>query len=160
MSGFSAQWLDLREPVDHRSRNVELGRRLARHFEGWRPITVVDLGCGTGSNLRATAPLLGPDQSWTLVDYDQALLDAAGERLDRLGRRLRQAGQPPDPVQGRQAAQRRASAAPTSPAISTARSALPPTSSRRRPSSISSPPISSPASPPPWPGARPPSTPC
>jgi hypothetical protein len=81
MSGFSAQWLDLREPVDHRSRNVELGRRLARHFEGWRPITVVDLGCGTGSNLRATAPLLGPDQSWTLVDYDQALLDAAAERL-------------------------------------------------------------------------------
>ena len=81
MSGFSAQWLDLREPVDHRSRSVELGRRLARHFEGWRPITVVDLGCGTGSNLRATAPLLGPDQSWTLVDYDQALLDAASERL-------------------------------------------------------------------------------
>ena len=81
MSGFSAQWLDLREPVDHRSRNVDLGHRLARHFEGWRPITVVDLGCGTGSNLRATAPLLGPDQYWTLVDYDQALLDAAGERL-------------------------------------------------------------------------------
>jgi SAM-dependent methyltransferase len=81
MSGFSAQWLDLREPVDHRSRSVDLGRRLARHFEGWRPITVVDLGCGTGSNLRATAPLLGPDQSWTLVDYDQALLDAAAERL-------------------------------------------------------------------------------
>jgi SAM-dependent methyltransferase len=81
MTGFSAQWLDLREPVDHRSRSVELSRRLARHFEGWRPITVVDLGCGTGSNLRATAPLLGPDQSWTLVDYDQALLDAAAERL-------------------------------------------------------------------------------
>ena len=81
MSGFSAQWLDLREPVDHRSRNLELARRLARHFEGWRPITVVDLGCGTGSNLRATAPLLGPDQHWTLVDYDPALLKAAGERL-------------------------------------------------------------------------------
>src|SRR4029450_11471356 len=80
-SGFSAQWLDLREPVDHRSRNVDLGRRLARHFEGWRPIPGGDLGCGTGSNLRATAPLLGPDQSWTLVDYDQALLDAAAQRL-------------------------------------------------------------------------------
>lgn len=81
MSGFSAEWLDLREPVDHRSRSVDIARRLARHFEGWRPITVVDLGCGTGSNLRATAPLLGPDQHWTLVDYDQALLDAAAERL-------------------------------------------------------------------------------
>ncbi len=81
MSGFSPQWLDLREPVDHRSRNKGLGRTLAKHFEGWRPITVVDIGCGTGSNLRATAPLLGPDQHWTLVDYDQALLDAAVERL-------------------------------------------------------------------------------
>src|SRR5262245_54032210 len=81
MSGFSAGWLDLREPVDQRSRNVELGRRLARHFDGWRPVTVVDLGCGTGSNLRATAPLLGPEQHWTLVDHDQALLDAAAGRL-------------------------------------------------------------------------------
>jgi hypothetical protein len=81
MSGFASRWLDLREPVDHRSRNRKLERALARHFDGWRPITVVDLGCGTGSNLRATAPLLGPEQHWVLVDNDQALLDAAMERL-------------------------------------------------------------------------------
>jgi SAM-dependent methyltransferase len=81
MSDFSAPWLDLREPVDHRSRNRKLERALAKHFDGWRPITVVDLGCGTGSNLRATAPLLGPEQHWTLVDRDQRLLDAAAERL-------------------------------------------------------------------------------
>ena len=42
------------------------------HFGGRRPIRVVDLGCGTGSNLRATAPLLGAEQHWTLVDYDPA----------------------------------------------------------------------------------------
>ena len=29
----------------------------------------------------ATAPLLGPEQHWTLVDNDQGLLDAAAERL-------------------------------------------------------------------------------
>ena len=81
MSGFSPEWLDLREPVDHRSRNRKVERALAKHFDGWRPITVVDLGCGTGSNLRATAPLLGPEQHWTLVDNDQALLEAAAERL-------------------------------------------------------------------------------
>jgi SAM-dependent methyltransferase len=81
MSGFSADWLALREPADHRSRDARLGRVLARHFDGWRPIIVIDLGCGTGSNLRATAPLLGPEQHWTLVDYDEALLDAARERL-------------------------------------------------------------------------------
>lgn len=81
MSGFSADWLALREPADHRSRNAKLGRAVARHFDGWRPVTVIDLGSGTGSNLRATAPLLGPEQHWTLVDYDQALLDAANDRL-------------------------------------------------------------------------------
>ena len=81
MSGFAPEWLDLREGVDHRSRNRKLERALAKHFDGWRPITVVDLGCGTGSNLRATAPLLGPEQHWTLVDNDQGLLDAAAERL-------------------------------------------------------------------------------
>ena len=81
MTGFSAEWLGRREPADHRSRNRKLERALAKHFDGWRPITVVDLGCGTGSNLRATAPLLGPEQHWTLVDLEQALLDAAAERL-------------------------------------------------------------------------------
>jgi len=81
MSGFDARWLDLREPVDHRSRNEELGRALARHFAGRSSTTVLDLGCGTGSNLRATAPLLGPEQHWTLVDHDQALLEAAVARL-------------------------------------------------------------------------------
>ena len=80
MSGFDARWLDLREPVDHRSRNEELARALARRFAD-RAIAVLDLGCGTGSNLRATAPLLGPVQHWTLVDHDPALLQAAIQRL-------------------------------------------------------------------------------
>jgi SAM-dependent methyltransferase len=81
VTGFSAEWLDRREPADHRSRNRKLEHMVARHFDGWRPVTVVDLGCGTGSNLRATAPLLGPEQHWTLVDLDRALLDAAATRL-------------------------------------------------------------------------------
>jgi SAM-dependent methyltransferase len=80
---FSAEWLDRREAADHRSRNRKLEHALARHFDGWRPVSVVDLGCGTGSNLRATAPLLGPEQHWTLVDVEQALLDAAADRLAR-----------------------------------------------------------------------------
>jgi hypothetical protein len=81
VSGFEARWLDLRETADHRSRNAQLARKLAQHFDGWRPITVVDLGCGTGFNLRATAPLLGPEQHWTLVDNDRVLLAAAQDRL-------------------------------------------------------------------------------
>ena len=76
MSGFSPDWLALREPVDHRSRNPQLVRALQARFEGRSTVTVVDLGCGTGSNLRAVAPLLGSEQSWTLVDNDQEVIRA------------------------------------------------------------------------------------
>lgn len=81
MSGFSAPWLALRESADHRSRNVALARRLAGRFIDTPTLRIVDLGSGTGSNLRATAPHLGPNQEWTLVDHDPALLEEAAKAL-------------------------------------------------------------------------------
>jgi SAM-dependent methyltransferase len=81
MSGFSPEWLALREPVDHRSRHAGLAADLAARFAGRDRIEVVDLGCGAGSNLRGTFHLLPKSQVWTLVDYDPRLLAAARERL-------------------------------------------------------------------------------
>lgn len=81
MSGFSSRWLSLREPADHRSRHEGLAEALKTRFLQRETITVVDLGCGTGSNLRATAALLPVHQRWTLVDHDVALLDAAKAAL-------------------------------------------------------------------------------
>lgn len=81
MSGFSADWLALREPADHRSRHVELASRVQTRLAGSEVVRVVDLGSGTGSNLRATVPLLGNQQEWTLVDYDAGLLEAAAKVL-------------------------------------------------------------------------------
>lgn len=78
---FSAEWLALREPVDHASRNAEIAARVAAHFAGQRLTRVVDLGCGTGSNLRATFSLLAARQEWLLVDYDPLLLVAARTQL-------------------------------------------------------------------------------
>jgi SAM-dependent methyltransferase len=81
MSGFSPEWLTLREPSDHRARDAHLGLALADHLQKRASITVTDLGCGTGSNMRATYALLGREQHWTLVDYDPRLLAAARSHL-------------------------------------------------------------------------------
>lgn len=78
---FSAEWLALREPADHAARNRDLQGALAHHLASRDAVTVVDLGCGAGSNLRALAPHLPARQSWRLVDYDPALLDAARARI-------------------------------------------------------------------------------
>lgn len=81
MSGFSAEWLALREPADHRSRHAGLAGKVHEALGHKDVVRVLDLGSGTGSNLRATAPLLGPQQEWTLVDYDAGLLEAAARVL-------------------------------------------------------------------------------
>jgi SAM-dependent methyltransferase len=83
MSGFSAEWLGLREPVDHGARATGVAARVRAAFAGHSEVVVVDLGCGTGSNLRATFELLPPEQIWTLIDYDLQLLMAARATLSR-----------------------------------------------------------------------------
>lgn len=78
---FSPEWLALREPADHAARSAALMARVQRHFAGRDRISVVDLGCGAGSNLRGTFAALPDEQHWRLVDYDPALLAAARSRL-------------------------------------------------------------------------------
>jgi len=73
MSGFDPTWLALREPHDHVVRDLDLTAAFVNAL-GPSP-RLIDLGCGTGSNLRFLAPHLKPDQSWTCVDYDPVLLD-------------------------------------------------------------------------------------
>jgi SAM-dependent methyltransferase len=74
--GFSADWLALREPADHFARDAALLRR-AVSAAGPNPV-ILDLGCGTGSTVRALAPLLPKNTQWRLVDNDPELLRLAG----------------------------------------------------------------------------------
>ncbi len=74
MSGFSAEWLALREPHDLRARNATVLDAVAAAFRDQPTIAVADLACGAGASLRAIGPRLPPRQSWRLVDNDLGLL--------------------------------------------------------------------------------------
>jgi SAM-dependent methyltransferase len=81
MSGFSTDWLDLREEADRRARDAGLEALLAEHFSGRERLNIVDLGCGTGANARVLAPNLPGAQTWCFVDHDRDLLAAARARM-------------------------------------------------------------------------------
>jgi SAM-dependent methyltransferase len=74
---FSARWLALREPYDRAARNPAVLEALRQSFTGAPSVRVADLGCGTGSTMRAVAPLLPTPQQWRLLDNDAGLLEAA-----------------------------------------------------------------------------------
>lgn len=74
MGGFSAEWLDLREPCDRRARSEECVLALRSQLPSG-PLQVIDLGTGTGSNIRYMAPRLGGEQRWVAVDNDPALIE-------------------------------------------------------------------------------------
>lgn len=86
MSGFSIDWLDLREDADRRARENRLREQaiewLAFDTSCDDSAVVVDLGAGTGSTLRALAVPGYRDFTWRLVDHDETLLAEAGRRHD------------------------------------------------------------------------------
>jgi hypothetical protein len=74
VSGFSAQWLALREPYDRSARNASVLDAVAAAFADRSSVAIVDLACGAGASLRAISPRLPQPQSWRLVDNDLGLL--------------------------------------------------------------------------------------
>jgi hypothetical protein len=73
VSSFSAEWLRLREPIDKAARaSTGLPQIAGCRF-------IVDLGAGTGANLRYIAPLLGGQQDWVLIEQDPVLTAAIQE---------------------------------------------------------------------------------
>ncbi len=97
MSGFSADWLALREPADTRARD-RCGSLLAALERGTAPGAMhshaavdavpgagretLDLGAGTGANFRYLQSRLAGARHWTLVDHDAALLRIAASTAD------------------------------------------------------------------------------
>lgn len=77
MSGFSTEWLALREPLDRRARNTRVLDAVAAAFHGRQTLSIVDLGSGTGSTVRALGAGLPGAQAWKLIDNDPVLLAEA-----------------------------------------------------------------------------------
>jgi SAM-dependent methyltransferase len=77
MSGFSADWLAMRDPYDQAARSGAVLDAVAAAFAAAPAAAVTDLGCGTGATMRALAPRLPARQRWRLVDNDEDLLVVA-----------------------------------------------------------------------------------
>jgi SAM-dependent methyltransferase len=82
-------WLALREPIDAASRSATLTRAVVDALPRDRPLKILDLGCGTGSNVRYLERHLTGEHEWLLVDKDPMVLALAPHqtRLLDLGAR-------------------------------------------------------------------------
>lgn len=79
MTGFSSKWLDLREPIDHAARSEAVLSALSHYFLNDQKLVVTDIGCGTGSTIRALKGFLIKEITWHLVDNDDLLLTEAAK---------------------------------------------------------------------------------
>ncbi|MGN9809195.1 methyltransferase domain-containing protein [Micromonospora sp. BQ11] len=77
-----ADWLALREPADGAARRADLADAVRRRLPAG-PLTVHDLGSGTGSMARWLAPRLPGPQHWVLHDQDADLLARAAATMPR-----------------------------------------------------------------------------
>jgi hypothetical protein len=73
----SPEWLRLREPADAAARSAELVERLRRRLAKAGPLSIHDLGGGSGAMGRWLAPRLAARQHWVVHDRDASLLELA-----------------------------------------------------------------------------------
>lgn len=88
MSGFSSQWLEVREPVDFAARSEEVLSAVAYYFGNDQSLRITDIGCGTGSTVRAINTFLSIAPDWHLVDNDAELLELAKKNIGETEPRL------------------------------------------------------------------------
>lgn len=84
MAESLATWLALRETADAAARSTTLTQAIADALLPERPIRIVDLGTGTGSNVRYLSPRLPAPQEWLLVDRDPAVLAELRRQMSSL----------------------------------------------------------------------------
>lgn len=81
MSGFSVDWLSMREPYDHAARSTSLVRSLIARLPKDGVLDLLELAVGFGSGPRFVSPMIPNAQRWVLVDNDAQLLQALDAEL-------------------------------------------------------------------------------
>lgn len=81
MDDTLAGWLLLREPADAAAESAAVTRALVDAVGRRDSIRVLDLGTGTGANVRYLVPHLPRGQQWLIADRDPELLAVAQVRL-------------------------------------------------------------------------------
>lgn len=80
---IAADWLALRRPADVAARDRAgwlVTDWSSRAIASGGPVTVFDVGAGTGANRAYLAPRLAGPARWVLLDHDAGLLAAPGNR--------------------------------------------------------------------------------
>ena len=85
MTDSLSSWLALREPADVASRSATLTRAIVDALSRHSSLRVLDLGTGTGSNVRYLADHIHVPQRWLLVDRDPTVLGEMPARMAEWG---------------------------------------------------------------------------
>jgi hypothetical protein len=89
MSDDLSGWLALRETADAAARSHRLTTLVINKLGGLRPFRGLDIGTGTGANIRYLAQKFDGPQQWLAVDKDPRLLSEAAFRGMSLAPRVR-----------------------------------------------------------------------
>ena len=81
MAESLSNWLAVREPADFEARSATLTREVTERLGDRRPLRILDLGTGTGSNVRYLAGVLPAQQHWLLVDRDRRVVGDIPSRM-------------------------------------------------------------------------------
>jgi hypothetical protein len=81
MDNTLSHWLGLRERADVAARSATLTHAIAEALPRGVPVSLLDLGTGTGANVRYLAERLPVSQRWLAVDRDPALLAELFQRM-------------------------------------------------------------------------------
>jgi hypothetical protein len=85
MADSLSNWLALREPADADARSQRLTNEVVVAIGRHDPLSILDLGTGTGSNIRYLAGRLPVPQRWLIVDRDPVLLAEAQAQMSSWG---------------------------------------------------------------------------